>query len=428
MNFQPLAQIANHLGTQFDRRMFLRLSGAVTGGAVLSACNRSQRSKQEAAANGAGQGNAAAEPAASSGPEMARYPEKTDLILLTDRPPQLETPLKYFQTDITPNEAFFVRWHLAVIPLSVDLQKFRLHVGGHVDHEQSFSLDDLKNKFDPVSITAVNQCSGNSRSFFEPRVPGGQWQNGAMGNAKWTGVRLSDLLDKAGLKDGAVDVTFQGLDGPVIPQTPTFVKSLSLDKAKDRDVIVAYAINDQPLPMLNGFPIRLIVPGWFATYWVKSLTEINVLDKKFDGFWMAKAYRVPNDPDASEHPGHLDPDTVPINKMFVRSLIVRPEPGERVAAGQAFEIQGVAFDGGSGISKVEVSTDGGKSWDAAKLGDDLGKYSFRRWRFDWSPTPGSHQIQVRATSNDGQTQSEKPKWNRSGYARNVVEQMDVTVS
>lgn len=409
-----------------DRRAFLRLAGAVGGGAVLSACKKESSGPQGPAGSGASQ-SAATEQASEGGSELARFPEKTDLILLTDRPPQLETPLKYLRTDLTPNEAFFVRWHLAVIPLSVDTQKFRLHLGGHVDREQSFSVDDLKTNFEPVSVVAVNQCSGNSRALFEPRVPGGQWGNGAVGNAKWTGVRLADLLDKAGIKQGAIDVTFQGLDQPVLPQTPAFIKSLPVDKAKDRELIVAYAMNDQPLPMLNGFPIRLIVPGWYATYWVKSLNEINVLDKKFDGFWMAKAYRIPNNPLAGEVPGHLDPDTVPINRMLVRSLIVRPEPDERVPPGGTYEIEGVAFDGGGGISKVEVSTDGGKTWTPAELGQDLGNYSFRRWKLRWSPEAGTHRIMARATNSAGETQTTH-QWNRSGYARNVIEHVDVTVA
>jgi DMSO/TMAO reductase YedYZ molybdopterin-dependent catalytic subunit len=223
--------------------------------------------------------------------DLVRFPEKTDLILLTDRPPQLETPLSYFHEDLTPNEAFFVRWHLANIPTKVSPDTFELSVSGHVDNELSLSLDDLHKQFEPVSVVAVNQCSGNSRKFFSPRVPGGQWGNGAMGNARWTGVRLSDLLKKAAVKAGAVEVSFAGLDRPPQPSVPSFVKSLAFDRANDGEVLVAYEMNGKPLPMLNGYPLRLVVPGWFATYWVKSLSEITVLKEKFHGFWMDKAYR-----------------------------------------------------------------------------------------------------------------------------------------
>jgi len=288
-----------------NRRAFMRVAGAVGGGAVLAACKRGPSAGQGSGA--ATQPAAAADSAASGGAgaaqrEMARFPEKAELILLTDRPPQLETPLHYFETDITPNDAFYVRWHLADIPTTVDTTTFRLTLHGHVNNELKLSVADLKRDFEPVSIVAVNQCSGNSRSLFEPRVPGGQWGHGAMGNAKWTGVRLADLLQKAGVKDGAVEVTFQGLDRPVLPATPAFVKLLKLDKANDRDVIVAYAMNDQPMPMLNGFPLRLVVPGWYGTYWVKALNDINVLNEPFKGFWMDKAYRIANNPHASEAP------------------------------------------------------------------------------------------------------------------------------
>jgi DMSO/TMAO reductase YedYZ molybdopterin-dependent catalytic subunit len=360
--------------------------------------------------------------------QMARFPEKTDLILLTDRPPQLETPLKYFQKDLTPNEAFFVRWHEAGIPTRVDTNAFRLEVGGHVDKPLSLSLEDLKKNFEPVSVVAVAQCSGNSRSYFQPRVPGGQWANGAMGNAKWTGVRLRDLLKAAGLKAGAIDVSLQGLDRPPMPDTPVFAKSITAEHANDPDVIVAYAMNDADLPMVNGFPLRLIVPGWYATYWVKSLAHIQVWDKPFDGFWMAKAYRIPADASGNEAPDKLATKTVPINRMTVRALFVVPEKDQDVSLGDTLAIQGVAFDYGAGIARVEISTDGGKTWADAKLEKEIGKYSFRRWRYEWKPTKaGQYAVQCKATNRDGKTQVTE-QWNRSGYLRNVIQQVNVTVA
>jgi len=410
---------------RLGRRAFLRLASAVGGGLALSACKKESSSSPQSGTSS----SSATESATAAAPrEMAQFPEKTDLILLTDRPPQLETPLKYFQTDLTPNDAFFVRWHLADIPTSVDTAKFRLNLHGHVNTPLELSLDDLK-KFDPVSIVAVNQCSGNSRSLFEPRVFGGQWTNGAMGNAKWTGVRLADLLDKAGVKDGAVEVTFQGLDKAVLPATPAFVKSLKLDKAKDKDVIVAYAMNDAPLPMLNGFPIRLIVPGWYATYWVKALNDINVVTEPFTGFWMAKAYRIVNNPQANESPDKLATETVPINTMTVRSVIVSPQPDDKVTSGKSFEITGVAFDGGKGIAKVDVSTDGGKTWQPATLNENnLGPYSWRRFSYNWTPTSaGTAKLMARATNAAGETQQTE-QWNRSGYARNVMDPVVINVA
>ena len=249
-----------------------------------------------------------------------------------------------------------------------------------------------------------------------------------MGNARWTGVRLKDVLEAAGVKAGAMQVGFRGMDVPPMPATPVYQKSLDIDRARDGDVMIAYAMNDAPLPMLNGFPVRLVVPGWFSTYWVKSLSSVTVLDQPLKTFWMDKAYRIPDNPDANEDPQHLAAVTVPISTMPVHSIFVRPEPGETLRAGEKFVLKGVANDGGSGIRKVEVSTDGGGSWDEASLGSDLGKYSWRTWQASWTPpAKGTYRLTVRATAGDGQTQHTS-QWNRSGYQRNVIEHVEVTVS
>jgi sulfite dehydrogenase len=354
---------------------------------------------------------------------MARFPEKVPMRVITDRAPCLETPWRYFREDLTPNEAFYVRWHLEAIPTTVDLHTWRLKVAGHVQTPLELSLDELR-QLPRESIVAVNQCSGNSRGLFDPRVPGSQWGNGGMGNARWTGVRLRDLLDRAGLRAGAVQVAFDGLDVGPMPSVPDYVKALDVDRAREPEVLVAIAMNDAPLPMLNGFPARLVVPGWYATYWVKALTDITVLDRRFEGFWMAPAYRIPHNATAEETPQALSPATVPINRMNVRSLFVRPESDASIPAGQPFTLDGIAFDGGDGIRKVEVSTDGG-TWTEAALGSDLGRFSFRRWTAEWTPTAGEHRLRVRATSGSGEEQPAVPRWNRSGYMRNVIEEVRV---
>ncbi len=358
--------------------------------------------------------------------ELVRFPGKVPMILLTDRPPQLETPLQYFFSDLTPNDAFFVRWHESGIPTTIDLSTFRLGVGGLVEKPLSLSVEELKSKFEPVSVVAVNQCSGNFRSLFRPMVPGGQWNCGAMGNALWKGVRLKDVLDAAGVRSGAMEVYFRGLDMPPLKQTPPVEKSLKLEKAREGEVMIAYEMNGEALPMLNGFPIRLVVPGWYATYWVKSLTQITVSDKPLDSFWMQKAYRIPNNPEANEDPGHLSPDTVPINRMAVHSIFLRPSLDEKLLAGHSYQLEGLALDGGSLIRKVEVSKDGGKSWSEAALDPEIGKYSWRRWRAEWTPQRGSYTLMVRATNGAGETQLTS-QWNRSGYQRSVVERLDVVV-
>jgi len=394
-----------------NRRGFLQLMGATSVVTLTASCNRSNSVMGML----------------SGPPELARFPEKTEMILLTDRPPQLETPIRYFRQDLTPNEAFFVRWHLEGIPTSVDLRTFRLNVSGHVRQPLQLSVEELQTRFDAISIVAVNQCSGNSRSFFEPRVPGGQWKHGAVGNAKWTGVPLKSILDRAQVKAGAVDVSFNGLDAPPLPSVADFVKALSIEHARDGEVMIAYAMNDQPLPMVNGFPLRLVVPGWYGTYWVKALSDITVLPQALSNFWTDKAYRIPTAPNGTESPKNLAKDTIPINRFNVRSIFVRPDADEMLHLGTPTEIEGVAFDSGYGIRRVEVSTDGGGTWVDAQLDPEIGKYSWRRWRTFWTPTKqGQYRLMARATNAVGDTQS-KEQWNRSGFMWNVIQQFDVKV-
>ncbi|MFI5460987.1 MAG: molybdopterin-dependent oxidoreductase [Isosphaerales bacterium] len=357
---------------------------------------------------------------------VARFPEKVALRVVNDRPPCLETPWHYFREDLTPNEAFYVRWHLQAIPTVVDLRTWRLKVAGNVLRPLELSLDELK-RMEPVSVVAVNQCSGNSRSLFQPRVPGSQWGNGAMGNARWTGVRLADLLRRAGVKSKTVQVQFNGLDEGPLPSVPDYVKTLDIDHALSPEALVAYEMNGATLPMLNGFPVRLVVPGWYATYWVKALSEITALPARFDGYWMAKAYRIPTNPEAAETPNALAKETVPINRLNLRSFIVFPEPDGRIHVRRPCRLEGIAFDGGHGIKLVQVSTDGGSRWDQASLDPDLGRYSFRRWRATWTPqTRGAYRLMVRAVSNAGEEMPASPRWNRSGYMRNMIEEIRVT--
>ncbi|HTU21869.1 MAG TPA: molybdopterin-dependent oxidoreductase, partial [Gemmataceae bacterium] len=308
-----------------------------------------------------------------------RFPGKVAMRVISDRAPCLETPWRFYREDLTPNEAFYVRWHLEAIPTTVDVRTWRLKIDGHVNRPRQLSLAELR-RMKAVSVLAVNQCSGNSRSRFEPHMPGAQWGDGAMGNARWTGVRVRDLLELAGLKAKAKQVTFDGLDEGPLPSVPDFVKALDVEHAQEPEPLVAYEMNGEPLPLLNGFPVRLVVPGWYATYWVKALTIITVLPHEYTGHWMAKAYKIPANSDASESPTKLAKDTVPINRMNVRSFFVRPEREEEVPSGKSYPLEGIAFDGGRGIQQVEFSTDGGKTWTEARLGEDLGNYSFRRWR------------------------------------------------
>src|ERR1700754_859514 len=334
---------------------------------------------------------------------LVKYPQKRPMIGLTSRPPQLETPFAVFNDGaITPNNAFFVRYHLADVPYDLDPDKFSREEKGKVDKPLKLSLKDIK-KLKAVELVAVNQCSGNSRGFSTPRVAGGQLGNGAMGNARWRGVPLKTVLDMSGVQQGAKQVTFNGMDGPVSDKTPDFVKALDFDHANDGEVMLAYGMNGEDLPVLNGFPLRLVVPGYFGTYWVKHLNEITVIDNVFDGFWMKSAYRIPDTPNNSVEPGTAPKATIPINRFTVRSFITNVTDGAKVKPGTT-KLKGIAVDGG-------------KTWTNAKLGKDLGKYSFREWTLPVKLAAGSHEIKVRATNNAGDVQPAEARWNPAGYLR-----------
>jgi DMSO/TMAO reductase YedYZ molybdopterin-dependent catalytic subunit len=369
----------------------------------------------------------------SVGPYVSE-PQKAPLILLTDRPVQLETPRSYFRTAFTPNDAFYVRWHLPEIPNRVDLAEWKLKIEGNVNKSIALSLSELMEKFKPVSLAAVNQCSGNSRSRFQPRVPGGQWGNGAMGNAMWTGVRLRELLDAAGVKPGSVQVQFQGLEtgpGPKGSGSNVFLKSLELTDSALDESVVAYLMNGEPLPMLNGFPVRLVVPGYFATYWTKCLTWIRVLSAPDENFWMKTGYRVPDTPRGNTSPEEMKAGgvkTVPITRMPVRSFMVSPDGSSKVPAGMSVMLRGIAFSGYGKIVKVEISEDDAKTWNPAQLGEDHGAYSFRTWEAPWTPkTPGSYTVAVRATDEKGNVQPDEPVWNPGGYLWNRIEKQEIVV-
>jgi DMSO/TMAO reductase YedYZ molybdopterin-dependent catalytic subunit len=356
-------------------------------------------------------------------PITTAFPEKGALILQRTRPPLLETPFEVFdQSVFTPNDRFFVRWHWALIPTQVEVRTFRLAMRGHVNQSLSLSLDDLMT-LPRVELVAINQCSGNSRGYFQPRVTGGQWSHGAMGNARWTGVRLKDVLDRAGVKAGAVQVRFNGMDEPVVPDAPDFMKSLAVDHARDGEVMLAYAMNGAQLPLLNGFPLRLIVPGWYSTYWVKMLNDIEVLDRPDTNFWTATAYTIPDTPHASVRPGDTGYKSVPISRMVPRSFITNIKSDDTVRAGVPTLARGIAFGGDTGVARVDFSSDGGKTWQPAELGKDEGKYSFRQWqaRFVVS-TKGPQMLMVRCTSSGGERQPDTPNWNPSGFMLNAVEQ------
>ena len=365
----------------------------------------------------------------STRPLTGAFPGKTDMILQRTRPPLLETPMAVFDQGVfTPNERFFVRWHWANIPTSVDVASFRLTVGGHVGRPLSITLAQLL-AMPRVQLAAVNQCSGNSRGLFQPRVPGGQWAHGAMGNAKWVGVSLRHVLDLAGVQPGATAVRFSGLDEPVVATGPDFAKSLAIDHARDGEVMLAFLMNGEQLPLLNGFPLRLIVPGWYSTYWVKMLSAIEVLDTPDDSYWMAKAYKIPDTPFANVAPGAKGFPTVAINRMIPRAWITNLAEGAKLAVQPQLAVGGIAMGGDAGVAKVEISADQGRTWAAARLGTDEGKYSFRR--FDGAVRvagAGPLALMARCTNAAGVTQPMTPNWNPGGFMRGCVETTHVVMA
>ena len=400
---------------RFPRRSFLKMAAGVAVGAIIGGSLTAYAAQ------------VIQMPFANGRRKLVRFPQKGQMILLRERPPLLETPFEVFDQGVfTPNEQFFVRWHLPVIPNSIDVDTFRLRVDGHVRTPTEFTLKEILHRPDQVELAAVNQCSGNSRGFSSPRVPGGEWGNGAMGNALWTGVTLKSILDRVGVLPGGVQVRFRGLDFGEVPETPLFMKSLAIDHAMDGEVMVAYGMNGAPFPLVNGFPLRLIVPGWYSTYWVKMLSHIEVLDKPDDNYWMRTAYLIPDTPGATMAPGAKGVRMVPINRMVPRSFITNLSDKAMVRRGLPIEVRGIAFGGDTGVKNVALSADGGTSWQNAALGKDYGRYSFRRWQTSFvAKQPGMYKLMVNATNSDNLSQPATATWNPGGYMRNVVEQITV---
>ena len=353
-------------------------------------------------------------------PTTPAFPGKGEMIVQRIRPPLLETPMDVFREGvITPNDRHFVRWNWDM-PTEVKAADHRVAVGGAVKQAVSLSLDAIAAAGETVSVVAVNQCAGNGRGLSEPRVTGTQWGNGAMACAKWTGVRLRDVLAKAGVSDGATRVRFAGLEVPLTDGAPQFIKSVPMDIANRDDVLVAWAMNDEPLSILHGFPLRIVVPGWFSTYWVKMLATIEVLSGEDDSYYVAKSYRIPAQPITPED---KDFPTLPITAMPPRAFITSHADGKAVALGKPLVLEGIAMGGDAALERVDLV---GKGWTIpCTLGpDEHGPYAFRRWQVALPPVAGDlTDIGARAANVNGAVQPEALAWNPSGYARNVIERI-----
>lgn len=362
--------------------------------------------------------------AAAGGLQTATTAGKDSRLLVRSvRPPDLETPVALLDSFLTPNDQFYVRSHMPP-PATVDAAAWRLAVAGQVKSPLSLSLSELA-QFPEVSVTATLECAGNGRAFFDPPVAGIQWEKGAVGTARWTGVRMADVLQKAGVQPGAVVVTMNGADQPV-GTMPDFVRQLPLAKALHADTLIARSMNGQPLPAPHGFPLRVVVPGWEGAYAVKWLNELRVLDKDFDGFWVATGYRYPVKRVA---PGAAvdAADLTPLTGLAVKSLITKPLNGAVVSSG-TIQIAGFAWAGETAIARVEVSIDSGASWQQARLTGERVPYAWRRFELQAQARKAETlTVMSRATDADGRTQPAVAHWNPSGYLWNQPDAIRIEV-
>jgi len=345
------------------------------------------------------------------------------LIVRSFRFVDLETPVEYFNTWLTPVPRFFVRNHMHE-PSELDAATWRLTIGGEVDKPLSLPLSDLA-KLEPHSVINTLECAGNGRSFHRPQVPGIQWGKGAVSTAKFSGPRLRDILQRASVKSSGKHVMFRGLD-EVPGKVPPFIRSIPIEKALDSDTLIATLMNGAPLTKHHGFPARALVPGWIGAASCKWLTEIKVLDSEFVGNFMSPGYRLPNPP---VKPGETvkPEDTHPVTALNVKSLIAGPVDGSRTKPGR-ISVHGVAWAGEADIAKVEVSTDGGSSWRPATLGHEQARYAWRLWHHAFAAQAGDYSILSRATDSQGRVQPDAAVWNPSGYLYNAIDQVTIHVS
>ncbi len=366
-------------------------------------------------------------PCVEAGQEKATSPESGLLTVRVSRPFDAETPVRDFTSWLTPNERFFVRSHFGPPdPQSVDASSWRLKVGGLVDRGLTLSLSDLQ-QMPEVTLTAILQCSGNGRAHHRPKVPGVQWERGAVGNAEWTGVRLRDVLQRVGVREQSRHVQFQGADRSAVATVPLFTRSIPLAKAIHADTLLAYEMNGRPLPLLHGAPLRVVTPGWMAESSIKWLTDITLQAEESTGYYMQTAYRIPLTP-VEPATASSASTTIPVEAMVVKSLIAAPSEGETVVRGTV-TIQGVAWAGEAEVVKVEVSCDDGMTWEPGRFIGQKHPYAWRQWQYIWNATrPGPTALLCRATDTRGEVQPATSPWNPSGFLWNGWDRVVVTVA
>jgi sulfite oxidase len=356
--------------------------------------------------------------------QSVEFPGEDGMVLRSFRFVDLETPVEYFNTWLTPVPHFFVRNHMYE-PVRLDAPDWRLSVGGEVEKPITLSLAELS-KLETHSVVNTLECAGNGRSLHRPQVPGIQWGKGAVSTARFSGPRLRDVLERAGVKPTGKHVMFRGLD-EVPGKVPPFIRSIPIEKALNSDTLIATHMNGSPLTKHHGYPARALVPGWIGAASCKWLTEIKLLDAEFVGNFMNPAYRFPNQPGK---PGDAvkPEDTHPLTALSVKSVIAGPSDGASLKVGKV-AVHGAAWAGEADITKVEISTDGGTTWNPAKLGHEQAHYAWRLWSYNWKATKsGDYIILARATDSQGRTQPSTPVWNPSGYLYNAVDQVKIRVA
>ena len=355
--------------------------------------------------------------------QIVDFPSEDGMVLRSFRFIDLESPVEYFNTWLTPVPHFFVRNHMHE-PSELDAGEWRLTIGGEVERPLTLSYADLR-KTQSHSLVNTLECAGNGRGLYRPQVPGIQWGKGAVGTARFSGPQLRDVLHRAGVKATGKHVMFRGLD-EVPGKVPPFIRSIPIEKALDGDTIIATHMNGSPLTKHHGFPARVLVPGWVGSASCKWLTELRVLEAEFVGNFMNPGYRMPNQP---VQPGQAvkPEDTHPLTALTVKSVIAAPSDGANVNPGRVM-VHGAAWAGEADITKVEISTDGGASWNPAALSHEQAHYAWRLWSYAWrADKAGDHAIMSRATDNLGRTQPTAAVWNPSGYLYNAIDQVKVHV-
>ena len=356
-------------------------------------------------------------------PRATVIPGKEKLLVRSLRPPDYETPVALLDSWITPVEHFYVRSHLP-IPPALDGAAWTLQVEGEVATPSMLTLDEIR-RMPATTLTVTLECAGNGRAFFDPPVAGVQWGKGAVGTARWTGARMADVLKRAGIRDTGKFVLMNGADRP-LGSMQDFVRQIPIAKAMHPDTLIAYEMNGQPIPPVHGFPLRAIIPGWEGAYAMKWLTALRVVDREFDGFWVATAYRYPIKHVA---PGAVvDPkDMAPLTGLAVKSLITKPLDAAVVAPGK-LDVAGFAWAGDNSIARVDVSVDNGATWQAARLTGENAHYTWRRFETQIdAPRAESYLIMSRATDSTGRTQPMMPRWNPSGYLWNAPDSVRIEV-